>query len=194
LQVATEISGQVDRASVIINRLTELEEKRGFQKEKVQLNDVVQKSLAIVEQQLLLDDIRVTPDLQQDLPLIFGQANRLEQVMYNLLSNAADAIMAVKDHDRGIKGRLIAVRSFTDHNRVKVSVSDTGIGIPVDLQDRIFEPFFTGKAAGEGAGLGLCISREIVKNHGGRIRVKAWKMQGSTFVLSFPKVREDLIS
>jgi len=194
LQVATEISGQVDRASVIINRLTELEEKRGFQKEKVQFNVVIQKTLAIIEQQLLLDDIRVTSDLQQDLPLIFGQANRLEQVMYNLLSNAADAIMAVKDETRGIKGRLIAIRSFTDQNRVKVSVSDTGIGIPADLHDRIFEPFFTGKAAGEGAGLGLCISREIVKNHGGRIQVNAWESQGSTFVLSFPKVREDLIS
>jgi len=120
LQVATEISGQVDRASVIINRLTELEDKKSFKKEKVQLNDVIQKTIAIVEQQLLLDDIRVS----------------------------------------------------------------------LDLQDRIFEPFFTGKAAGEGAGLGLCISREVVKNHGGRIRVKAWESQGSTFVLSFPKARE----
>jgi len=98
--------------------------------------------------------------------------------------------MAVKDPDRGVKGRLIAIRSFTEQNRVKVSISDTGIGIPVDLQDRIFEPFFTGKAAGEGAGLGLCISREVVKNHGGRIRVKAWERQGSTFILSFPKARE----
>ena len=190
LQVATEISGQVDRASVIINRLTELEDKKSFKKEKVQLNDVIQKTIAGVEQQLLLDDIRVSLDLQQDLPLISGQANRLEQVMYNLLSNAADAIMAVKESDRGVKGRLIAIRSFTEQNRVKVSISDTGIGIPTDLQDRIFEPFFTGKAAGEGAGLGLCICREVVKNHGGRIRVKAWENQGSTFVLSFPKARE----
>ncbi len=190
MKVATEISGQVDRASVIINRLTELEEKRGFQKEKVPLNDVIQKTINLIEQQLLLDDIKITLDLKKDLPLIFGQANRLEQVMYNLLSNAADAIMAVKDQDRGIKGRLIVIRSFTERNRVKVSVSDTGIGVPADLQDRIFEPFFTGKAAGKGAGLGLCISREVVKNHGGRIHVKAWEMQGSTFVLSFPKARE----
>ena len=190
MKVASEISGQVDRASVIINRLTELEEKRGFQKEKVQLNDVIQKTINLIEQQLLLDDIKITLDLQEDLPLISGQANRLEQVMYNLLSNAADAIMAVKDLDRGIKGRLIAIRSFTEQNRVKVSVSDTGIGVPADLQDRIFEPFFTGKAAGKGAGLGLCISREVVKNHGGRISVKSWKKRGSTFVLSFPKARE----
>jgi predicted RND superfamily exporter protein len=190
MKVASEISGQVDRASVMINRLTELEEKRGFQKEKVRLNEVIEKTLAIIEQQLLLDDIKITLDLEKDLPLVFGQSNRLEQVMYNLLSNAADAIMAVKDHDRGIKGRLIAIRSFTDRNRVKISVSDTGIGIPADLQDRIFEPFFTGKAAGKGAGLGLCISREVVKNHGGRIHVKSWGKRGSTFVLSFPKARE----
>ncbi|OQY50635.1 MAG: hypothetical protein B6240_01265 [Desulfobacteraceae bacterium 4572_87] len=188
--VATEISGQVDRASMIINRLTEPAENRGFQKEKVQLNDVIQKTLSIIEQQLLLDNIRVAPDLNPELPLIFGQANRLEQVMYNLLSNAADAIMAVQDETPGIKGRLIAIRSFIEQNRVKVSISDTGIGIPVALQDRIFEPFFTGKEAGKGAGLGLCISREVVKNHGGSIRVKSWEMQGSTFVLSFPKARE----
>jgi len=190
LQVATEISGQVDRASIIINRLTELEEKGGFQKEKVQLNDVIQKTLTLIEQQLLLDNIRVTRDLDPGLPLIFGQANRLEQVMYNLLSNASDAIMAVKDDEDCIKGRLVVIRSFTEQNRVKVSVSDTGIGIPVNLRDRIFEPFFTGKAAGKGAGLGLCISREVVKNHGGRIRVKSWEKRGSTFVLSFPKARE----
>ena len=190
MKVASEISGQVDRASVIINRLTELEEKRGFQKEKVRLNDVIQKTISLIEQQLLLDDIKITLDLEEDLPLISGQANRLEQVMYNLLSNAADAIIAVKNHDQGIKGRLIAIRSFTEQNRVKVSVSDTGIGVPADLQDRIFEPFFTGKAAGKGAGLGLCISREVVKNHGGRIGVKSWEKRGSTFVLSFPKARE----
>ena len=190
LQVAAEISGQVDRASVIINRLTELEEKRGFKKEKVQLNEVIKKTLAIVEQQLLLDNIRVTLDLDPELPLIFGQANRLEQVMYNLLSNAADAIMAANDDGEGIKGRLVAIRSFREQNRVKVSVSDTGIGVPADLRERIFEPFFTGKGPGKGAGLGLCISREIVKNHGGRIHVDAWEMRGSTFVLSFPKARE----
>ncbi|MCF8129598.1 MAG: MMPL family transporter, partial [Deltaproteobacteria bacterium] len=180
LRVATEISGQVDRASIIINRLTEFEEKRGFQKEKVQLNDVIQKTLVIIEQQLLLDNIRVTLDLEQDLPLIYGQANRLEQVMYNLLTNAADAIAAVKDDEKGIEGRLIAIRSFTEQNRIKISVSDTGIGVPEEIQDRIFEPFFTGKAAGKGAGLGLCISREIVRNHGGRIQLKTWKMRGST--------------
>ena len=190
LQVATEISGQVDRASVIISRLTELEEKRGFEKEKVQLNDVIVKTLAIVEQQLLLDNIKVTLDLDRDLPLIFGQSNRLEQVMYNLLSNASDAILVAHGDDRVIKGRLIVIRSFVEENRVKVSVSDTGIGIPENLRERIFEPFFTGKAEGKGAGLGLCISREIVKNHGGRIDLKSWKKRGSTFVLSFPKARE----
>ncbi len=190
LQVATEISSQVDRASIIISRLTELEEKRGFTKDKVQLNEVIEKTLAIVEQQLLLDNIRVGLDLDPDLPLISGQANRLEQVMYNLLSNAADAILTAKTEDDGIKGRLIAVRSFFEENRVKVSVSDTGIGIPADLQERIFEPFFTGKAEGKGAGLGLCISREIIKNHEGRIHVKSWENRGSTFVLSFPKARE----
>ncbi|MCF8131032.1 MAG: histidine kinase, partial [Deltaproteobacteria bacterium] len=186
----TETSGQVDPPSIINNRLTGFEEKRGFQKEKVQLNEVIQKTLVIIEQQLLLDNIRVTLDLEQDLPLIYGQANRLEQVMYNLLTNAADAIMAVKDDEDGIEGRLIAIRSFTEQNRIKVWVSDTGIGVPEEIQDRIFEPFFTGKAAGKGAGLGLCISREIVRNHGGRIQLKTWKMRGSTFVLNFPKVQE----
>ncbi|MCG6881969.1 MAG: MMPL family transporter [Deltaproteobacteria bacterium] len=190
LHVATEISGQVDRASIIISRLTELEEKRGFEKEKVQLNDVIRKTLAIVEQQLLLDNIKITRNLDQDLPLIFGQTNRLEQVMYNLLSNASDAILAAHGDDQVVQGRLIAIRSFMEENRVKVSVSDTGTGIPTDLQERIFEPFFTGKTEGKGAGLGLCISREIVKNHGGRIDVKSWEKRGSTFVLSFPKARE----
>ena len=96
LQVSTEISGQVDRASVIINRLTELEEKRGFEKEKVNLNEVIRKTLAIIEPQLLLDDIRVILDLDEDLTLNLGHANRLEQVMSNILSIEGDAINAGK--------------------------------------------------------------------------------------------------
>ncbi len=190
LQVSTEISGQVDRAAVMIKRLTELEEKRGFEKEKVNLNEVIRKTLAIIEPQLSLDDIRLTFDPDEDLPLIFGHANRLEQVMYNLISNAGEAIIAGKSADDKMKGRLIVIRSFTEQNRVKVSVSDTGIGIPRDLLERIFEPFFTTREAGKGAGLGLCISNEIVKNDGGRIHVKSWEMRGSTFTLSFPRARE----
>ncbi|MBI5558116.1 MAG: PAS domain-containing protein [Deltaproteobacteria bacterium] len=112
-----------------------------------------------------------------EIPLVKCYPQQLNQVFLNLLINAAQAI--------GEQGH-ITVRTWCDDNRVFVSVSDSGKGIPAEVLPRIFEPFFTTKEVGKGTGLGLSLSYGIVKNHGGEIKVQSEAGKGSTFTVSIP--------
>ncbi len=118
-----------------------------------------------------------------ELPQVLCYPQQLGQVFMNLLVNAAHAIDTQGE---------ITVRSWNDEGRIFVAISDTGCGIPEQQRARIFEPFFTTKAAGKGTGLGLSISNEIVRNHGGEIRVESEPGKGSTFTVSIPLERPDL--
>jgi C4-dicarboxylate-specific signal transduction histidine kinase len=84
---------------------------------------------------------------------------------------------------------VIRIKSFSEGNRVILSVSDTGVGISAAHLRRIYEPFFTTKATGQGKGLGLSISNEIVRDFGGRIDAESDENKGTTFKVSFPRVR-----
>ena len=112
-----------------------------------------------------------------DLPLLRCYPQQLGQVFMNLLVNAAHAI-----DTHGV----VTVRTWHDDGFIYVSISDTGCGISDEVKAHIFEPFFTTKEAGKGTGLGLSISSEIVRNHGGEIRVESEIGQGSTFIVSLP--------
>jgi signal transduction histidine kinase len=112
--------------------------------------------------------------------------NRLGQVAYNLLTNAHEAINAAQK-TAGRSGRhLIRIRSFQQDKQVIFTVSDTGIGIPATHLGRIVEPFFTTKAIGQGKGLGLSISNQIVREFGGRIVVESEPDKGTTVKVAFP--------
>ena len=116
----------------------------------------------------------------------------LEQVIFNLLSNARDAIAQKRETSgKGAFGR-IGVRSFLRNDKVAITVSDTGAGIPKDIKDKMFEPFFTTKEVGKGMGLGLAIVYEIVSEHGGEIRVHSQAGIGTTFVVLLPHVQSSL--
>ncbi|GFK93476.1 Sensor kinase CckA [Fundidesulfovibrio magnetotacticus] len=183
-QVSEEISAQVDRAAGIINHLREFGRKSGPTPGAVDINTPIRGVFTIIGKQLELQNIRVDLDQGDGLPPILAHANRLEQVFFNLVSNARDAILS-KASGEG----EIAIRSWTEGGHVCVSVSDTGTGIaPADLR-KIFEPFFTTKRAGEGMGLGLAISYGIIKDYGGDIQVGSEVGEGTTFKLSFPRAR-----
>ncbi len=116
------------------------------------------------------------------LPLSKCYPQQLNQVFVNLLVNAAHAID---------KHGEINIRTWTDNNFIKISISDTGCGIPKDKITRIFEPFFTTKDVGKGTGLGLSISYEIIKKHNGNITIDSEVGKGTTFTITIPVV-EDL--
>jgi len=182
---------QVDRAVNIINHLREFGRKAEIQKERVNINEPIKGVFTLLGQQLRLRGIKVVLDLKDDLPPIMGDANRLEQVVINLVVNARNAMDAKKgEFARGDVESILTVRSFQKNGSVVVTVTDTGIGIPDDLKDKIFEPFFTTREVGKGTGLGLSISYGIIKDYDGTIEVESEMGKGATFKLTFPACDE----
>ncbi|MHB1121368.1 MAG: sensor histidine kinase [Ramlibacter sp.] len=114
-----------------------------------------------------------------ELPLVECNPSQLNQVFLNLINNAAQAIPG---------DGTVTVRSLVEGERVRIDVSDTGSGIPAEVQPRIFDTYFTTKPAGEGTGLGLPIVKSIVDEHGGEIRFTTRQGEGTTFSVFLPVV------
>ena len=186
-RVVNEIGTQVDRASEIIHRLMNFGQKPGFNKESTDVNKAVREALVLVENQLKIEDIDINLDLDQSLPYIYAHPTKISEVVFNLLINACEAIAEKKSTWKDNQnGSRITVRTFMQRKWARICVSDNGIGIPAHLINRITEPFFTTKASGTGKGLGLCISKEIVKSYGGRLEAKSEQGRQTEFIMSFP--------
>ena len=185
--MSQEIDSHVDRASKIINHMREFGRKSEVSKEKTQINQVLIKSLDFFQQQLKLREIEVVLDLDSNLPFIWADANRLEQVFINLLINARDAIERKWEEARPEEEtKRIILRTSMEEGMVSASITDNGTGIPDAILDKLFEPFFTTKKAGKGTGLGLSISYGIVSDYDGTINVKTEEGKGSSFIVRFP--------
>jgi PAS domain S-box-containing protein len=187
-QVVDEVINQVGRASDIITRLRVFGRKTDFEKEAVDINNTITGVLRIIEKQLSLENITVSLSLDETIPLIIGHNNRLEQVLFNLITNARDAINQKETSDSKPGLRKIQIKSFEVNNRVTVSVSDTGIGMSQETLTKIFDPFFTTKEVGKGMGLGLSIIYGIIKDYVGEIEVKSKEGKGTAIKFSFPKI------
>jgi histidine kinase len=189
--MAEEMDSHVDRAERIISHMREFGRKSEVAREKVQVNEVLRRALDFFKQQLKLREIEVLEQLDEDLPLILADSNRLEQVFINLLINARDAIE--KKWEQGKEKeetKRITIRTNLEERMVFIRISDNGTGIPKQVLDKIFEPFFTTKTVGKGTGLGLSISYGIVRDYDGAIRVESREGEGSTFTVKFPLVEE----
>ncbi len=186
LKVSKELSVQVDRASEIITTLREFGRKADLTKDKFDISKPLQGVLRILNQQLKLESIEVELAITEGLPRILGHRNRLEQVLFNLVSNARDAINMREENDGDSAPRRISISTLMRNGRPTITLSDTGIGIPESKLDKIFEPFYTTKEIGKGMGLGLAISYGIVKDYHGDITVTSSVGTGTTFTLSFP--------
>jgi PAS domain S-box-containing protein len=188
VDVAKKVSEQVDRASAIINLLHEFGRKPDFKKEHVNINAIIKAVLGIIGPQFKLHNIDIILDLDKSIPLIMAQTNRLEQVFFNLLANAGDAIHQKREAAGETFPEQINISTYCQGAHVVVTVSDTGIGIPEEIKEKIFEPFFTTKEVGKGMGLGLSILYGIVKEYGGEIEIQSAPGQGTSFKHLFPIV------
>jgi PAS domain S-box-containing protein len=186
-RVALQVTNQVRRASDIINRLREFGRKPDFQMEPVDLNAVIANVLNIIGQQLLLINIHVDIDLDPLLPAVLANFNRMEQVLFNLVSNARDAIEQLAGDATDAGARTITVRTYTDAGDVVCTIADTGVGISIDDKDKIFEPFYTTKEVGKGMGLGLSIVYGIVRDYGGTIEATPGDHCGTCMTLRFAR-------
>ena len=185
-RVVSEISHQVDRASLIINRLVELGRKPGVETELININHPIRETLAIINSELRLDDIKLTTALAESLLVVRANDQRLAQVFFNLLTNAKEALTQKPTHPSSGLDREIMLQTFKEKTWVVVKITDNGIGIPAHIKDRIFEPFFSSKSAGKGKGLGLAICSQIIKGYQGRITVESQEGVGTTVTLSLP--------
>jgi nitrogen fixation negative regulator NifL len=173
-----------ERIAKIINHLLHFSRQSKFAFRKVDINEPIENALMITGQQLLNHGIRLIKTFSPNMPKIWGDANQLEQVFLNLISNAKDAM---EKSDR--KRELTITISLLHHNGwndVEIVVRDTGTGIPQDNVEKIFEPFFSTKEVGKGTGLGLSICYGIIEAHGGRIEVESKLEEGTTFRVTLP--------
>lgn len=190
-QVTRELATNVERAARIINHLRQFGRKADGTMSSVDVNIPIASVFNLVGTQLEARGIKWDLLLEDDLPSILGDINRLEQVFINLVLNARDAILSQerKEGQGDLPPRVITVRSFLENERVVVTVADTGPGIPEALKSKVFEPFFTTKKTGEGTGLGLSISYGIIKEHNGTIEIDE-NAEGTTFRLTFPALSD----
>jgi signal transduction histidine kinase len=152
----------------------------------VSLNEVVGKVAVLIERELGLQNIFIRKDLQSDLPQILADSQLLQQVIFDLITNAKWAIRKKSEKE---EGSINLKTEYRPRDRIVCfHISDNGIGITKENQEKIFEPFFTTKPVGEGTGLGLSIVYSIIKTHHGAIEVESEPGKGTTFTISFPAV------
>ena len=189
--VSGEISTQVSRAAEIIGRLRNFSRKADFSRDLTNINQCIQAVTKILYKQLSFQNIDLSLDLDSAIPLILAHNNRMEQVIFNLITNARDAINhrleIASDQSRGV----ITISTFTDQKMVVVVVQDNGNGIGAQEIDKIFDSFFTTKEMGEGLGLGLSIVHGIVTDYNGSISVESHSGGGACFKIIFPAVEQD---
>jgi C4-dicarboxylate-specific signal transduction histidine kinase len=175
---------QVRKATEIISHLRTFGRAARVSIEQVDVDDVIERSLLLVHEQLRLRGIEVELELCPDELLVFANPIQLEQVFINLLTNARDALV-------DSKRKTIRIASSRDGEKIRIAFSDTGPGIPLELQQRIFDPFFTTKEVGTGTGLGLSITYSILKEYGGEISVESRPGKGAMFLVELPFADEE---
>jgi two-component system NtrC family sensor kinase len=175
------IGTQIDRISGIIRSLLDSVRPREPEIHATPLAEILDRALPLLRHPARRRQVTLRTQIADDLPPMAADAGQLQQVLINLVVNAIDATATGGEVE--VSARRASVR---ERPGVSVSVRDTGPGIAAELLPRVFEPFFTTKPAGRGTGLGLAICRDIVKAHGGELRVESEEGRGTTFTAWIP--------
>lgn len=180
-KVISNIEKSIDRANNIINELLTFSRTSKLEFTKVKLCGLLEETLSLVENRVRLNRIQVVKNFPQKEIEIHADRNMLEQVFFNIYSNAIDEME---------NGGALTLNVFTEKETVVAEVSDTGKGISPDQLPNIFDPFFTTKPVGKGVGLGLSIVRLILERHQGTIYVESKINEGAKFIIRLPKKME----
>lgn len=185
-QLLQDIKNCGDRCKNIIRNLLTFSRQDQFVLQDSSVNYAVEQVLSLVGYQIERENIRIVSRLKDDLPLVEGSVQQIEQVVINFLLNAKDALTEVDRQEKNIEIET-NVKVVDDEEWVYLSVTDNGVGIKEKDVTAIFNPFFTTKESIKGNGLGLSVSLGIAKMHGGKIEVTSVEGKGSCFTLLLPK-------
>jgi len=167
------------RAADIINRIRSIAKKGESKRRLADVNDLIEEMIALLRNEASRYSISIRTDLDADLPKVMADSVQVQQVMMNLIMNGIDAMKEVdRTRELTIQSRLAENRQLT------ISISDTGVGLPAEQADHIFDAFFTTKS--HGLGMGLRISRSIVESHGGRLWAAGNSPHGASFSFTLP--------
>ena len=152
----------------------------------VEINRLAREVLRMVEHDLHVHGVSISTEFEEDVPLVRADPIQLQQVILNLVRNAIDAIAIGRTNIKAIR----LMTTYDGKSVVSIYVQDTGPGIVTENETQIFDPFFTTKTSG--MGLGLSISRRIIEDHGGDLRLTETSSKGCTFEITLPTSSEGL--
>jgi PAS domain S-box-containing protein len=176
-ETVSRIVTDANRTSDIINRVRCLYTKGNQERDLVDVNQLTEEMVALLRSEANRQAIPIHSHLAKELPMVMADRVQLQQVFMNIMLNGIEAM-------KGKAGELTVESQRTADDQLLVSVSDTGIGLPVDSTDKVFDAFFTTKP--QGTGMGLSISRSIIESHGGRLWAEANSGPGATFHFTLP--------
>ena len=171
------IEEETRRCRNIVTGMLSFVRRKSSEKKGIDINEVLEKTLQMVDVQGRLREVVIHKDFQPGIPIVLGNDGELMQVFLSIVVNALDAM-----EDKG----TLVLKTGTEDNAVLIRISDTGPGIPSKLLNKIFDPFFTTKSEKGGTGLGLSIASKIIRDNDGRIDVTSEEGKGTTFTIILP--------
>ncbi|HEX7474884.1 MAG TPA: ATP-binding protein [Dehalococcoidales bacterium] len=183
LEILAKMELALTQSAKLVRSLLDFARQSTPTLKSISIGSVIEQVIALVGHQAQLKKIKIVREEAPDLPPVKGDFSQLQQVFINLVVNGIQAMPE--------DGTLTIRTSSESFGNVKVSIQDTGVGIPPENMDKLFTPFFSTKEAVKGVGLGLAVSYGIVERHGGRIEVHSEVGKGSTFTVFLPVYREE---
>jgi len=168
---------ETERLSEILRNMLSFSKPEEEIRRPIDVNELLEGIALFVDKQMREANIDIETRFEREIPKVMGSTNQLRQVLLNIIRNAKEAMP---------QGGILSLETMREDERVIINIKDTGIGISEEIQDKIFEAFFTTKAAVKGVGLGLSVCYGIIKDHGGEIRVESEEGRGSTFSVLLP--------
>jgi two-component system NtrC family sensor kinase len=168
---------ETQRLAEMLRNMLSFSKPEEEKKRPIKMNELIEGILLVMEKQMRESNIKVETFFDDEIPEVMASTNQMRQVMLNMLKNAKEAMP---------KGGTLTVKTSKEVNKVLIHIQDTGVGIPEEIRDKIFEAFFTTKQKVKGVGLGLSVCYGIIKDHGGEIKVESEEGKGTTFRIRLP--------
>jgi signal transduction histidine kinase len=175
IAIMQEIIVQLERINQAVNDLLSYAKPADPVFEKINLNEIIKRTLSLLESQIKAENIEVNLSLMKNIPILTADEKLIQQLFWNILLNA---VQSMKNNG------TLTIKTEKENSTVKIEIQDTGKGIPKDNYEKIFKPFFTNKH--KGTGLGLAISKRIVDQHSGDISIESEVGKGTTFIITLP--------